>query len=230
MPQQQEPSAAWGFIVLIAIFAGLALVKRSRRGRSATPLGGLLSPLAAVVLLGALVLAVQGMWGQVALAVGLAAFVWFRWFYLPRRWRFHVKTLGELLALTPRQFEAAVGEILRKNGHRDVRHVGGAGDLTADLLCRDEKGRSVVVQCKRHSPGIRVGSPDIQELIGMMTVHHRTDRGMVITTADFTQPAIDLARRHGIILIDGKELTRLIGKGQRNKQTQVAAGGDPSGS
>lgn len=213
MPPEQEPSATWGVLVLIAILAGLLLVRRPRRRRS----GGLLYAVAAVVLLGGLAALTQYVWGWVLLVAGLGAFVWYRWFYLPRRRRFHVKTLGKLLALTPRQFEAAVGEILRENGYRDVKHVGGAGDLTADLTCRDERGRSAVVQCKRYSPGIRIGSRDIQEFIGMMTVHHRADRGIFITTTEYTEPAADLARRHGITLIDGQELTRLIATANRNQ-------------
>lgn len=210
MPPEQEPSVTWGIIVLIGIVASLALL-RSKRRRSA----GSRYVLLAILVLGGLAVAVQEVWGQVLLAVGLVAFIWYRWFYLPRRRRFHVKALGDLLALTPRQFETAVGEILRENGYRNVRHVGGAGDLTADLTCRDERGRSVVVQCKRYSPGIRIGSRDIQEFIGMMTVHHRADRGIFITTTEFTEPAADLARRHGITLIDGQELTRLIERTNR---------------
>jgi len=206
-----RPSATWGVIVLIGI-AGLLLLRPKRRHSP-----GSRYLLLAVLILGGVAVLVQEVWGQILLAGGLAAFIWYRWFYLPRRRRFHVKILGELLALTPRQFEAAVGEILCENGYRDMRHVGGAGDLTADLRCRDSTGRSVVVQCKRYSPGIRIGSRDIQEFIGMMTVHHRADRGIFITTTEFTQPAVELARRHEITLIDGQELTRLIERTDRSR-------------
>jgi restriction system protein len=220
MPPNQEPSTGWEALralIALAIIVGLLLLRNPKRRRTA----GNRYVLAAVVVFVVLGAAVRSAWGASLMAVGLGAFVWYRWFYLPRRRRFHIKTLGELLALTPRQFEAAVGEILRDTGYRDVRHVGGTGDLTADLTCRDDRGRSVVIQCKRYSPGIRIGSRDIQEFIGMMTVHHRADGGIFITTTEFTEPAVDLAKRHGIRLVDGQELTRLIAKSNRHENAEA---------
>jgi restriction system protein len=120
-----------------------------------------------------------------------------------------VRSIGEYLALTPKQFEAAVGDLLREIGFREVRHVGGAGDLGADLLCRDASGRKTVVQCKRYAPGKRVTSPAIQAFIGMATVHHRASHGVFVTTSDFTGPAVELAREHGLLLIDGTSLVAL---------------------
>lgn len=216
MAQSQQPSTLTGLAVVIGIIVGLVLIRKPRRKRSSSIQG--LYVLAVLVIVGGVALLIQDTTGQVLLAGGLALFVWYRWFHLPRRRRFHVKTLGELLALTPRQFEEAVGEVLGDNGFRDVKHVGGSGDLSADLMCRDDRGRLVAVQCKRYSPGIRIGSRDIQEFIGMMAVHHRADGGVFITTTEFTQPAIDLARRHGITLIGGQELTRMIEKGQANRR------------
>jgi restriction endonuclease Mrr len=45
--------------------------------------------------------------------------------------------------------------------------------------------------------------------MGMMSVHHGADRGIFITTSDFSKPAIDLAQRHQITVINGLKLTRL---------------------
>lgn len=131
------------------------------------------------------------------------------WKYRNRR-RLRVRVFNELLALTPRQFESATGDLLHDLGYRRVRHVGGSGDLGADLECRDRDGQSVVVQCKRYAPGARVGSPDIQSFIGMVTVHHGAQRGLFVTTSEFTAPARELAKQHNIELIDGRTLSRLI--------------------
>ena len=120
------------------------------------------------------------------------------------------QTLGDLLALTPAAFEHAVAGLLRQLGYQDVEHVGGPGDLAADIRCRDEGGRAVVVQCKRYQPGNRVGSREIQTFIGMMAVHHGADQGIFVTTSDFTGPARKLAGEHGIALIDGDALSRLV--------------------
>lgn len=143
------------------------------------------------------------------LAIGLVAF---GWLHFHRRKRLRVKTLGDLLTLSPTQFEQAIADLLHDLGYRHVQRVGKAGDLAADICCRDKDGRSVVVQCKRYAPGYRIGSPEIQTFIGMITVHHGADRGIFVTTSAYTQPAMQLASRHGITLIDGTELTRLIGK------------------
>jgi hypothetical protein len=136
-------------------------------------------------------------------------------------WLRHVATLQDLLALSPTQFELAIGELLTTWGYRDVRHTGGAGDLAADLTCRTADGRSAVVQCKRYAPAHAVGSPEIQQFIGMQVVHHRAEQGIYVTTSSFTQPAQALARQHGLRTIDGAELATHIE--QARKQLQPVA-------
>jgi restriction system protein len=137
-----------------------------------------------------------------------------------RRWGARrARTLEELLALSPAAFEAAVARILRQRGYREVSVVGGPGDLAADILCRDGQGRSVAVQCKRKAPGQRVGSAEMQQFIGMIAVHHQADGGIYVTTSSFTRPAAGLAGAHGITLIDGEALARMVvrasGRGAR---------------
>lgn len=132
------------------------------------------------------------------------------WRGIVGRRRLRVRRFESLLALTPAQFEVEIGRLLRDLGYRDVVRVGRAGDLGADLRCRDQKGRTVVVQCKRYGPGRRVGSPDVQAFIGMMSVHHQADCGIFVTTAEFTVPATELARRHNIRLFDGPLLSRMV--------------------
>jgi len=125
------------------------------------------------------------------------------------RRRLRVERFESLLALSPPRFEEYVGELLRSAGYRDVRQVGGAGDLGADLICRDRKGRSVAVQCKRYAPGVRVGSREVQTFIGMMHVHHQAERGIFVTTSTLTAPAARLAAEHKLEVIDGPALARL---------------------
>ncbi len=125
-------------------------------------------------------------------------------------WLRHARTLQDLLALTPTQFELAVGELLRAWGFNEVRHTGGAGDLAADLTCRAADGSAVVVQCKRYALGRLVGSPEIQQFIGMQVVHHKAQSGIFVTTASFTQPALALARKHSLRTIDGAELAAAL--------------------
>ncbi len=154
-----------------------------------------------------LVLYVAGVWGIYTLHVRV---------YVP--WRDNVRDRGrikvfhfnELLALSPAQFEHAVADLLHPIGYRNMERIGRSGDLCADLKGYDLDGRSVVVQCKRYAPGNKVGTPDIQTFIGMMTVHHNADNGIFVTTSTFTEPAADLARRHRLKLIDGAGLASII--------------------
>lgn len=120
------------------------------------------------------------------------------------------RTLVGLLTLSPADFERAIGEIFTALGYERLRRVGGTGDLGVDLAGRDPDGRVVIVQCKRYGLGNRVGSPAIQSFLGMI-VHHGAERGIFVTTSDYTAPAIDLARDATvpITLIDGREITRL---------------------
>lgn len=142
------------------------------------------------------------------------------WLAWRRRRRTRVEHLKDLLALTPRQFEQAIGDLLIDLGYRSLRHTGASGDLAADLICKDPAGHSVAVQCKRYAPGTRVGSPDVQKFIGMIAIHHRTDRGIFVTTASFTEPARSLAAEHAVELLDGERLTALI-TGARERSRSV---------
>lgn len=123
--------------------------------------------------------------------------------------RARLKALGDFLALTPTQFETAVGDVLPAHGFHGIQVLGGSGDLAADILCFDSQEARVVVQCKRYAPGHRVGSKDMQLFVGMALLHHEADYGVFVTTSAFTQPAIELAEAHGIELVDGARLVEL---------------------
>lgn len=134
-------------------------------------------------------------------------------------------TINHLLAMTPTEFEEFCVKALQGIGYAEVRRVGGAGDLTADIFGIDNMGRSTVVQCKRYKPGTKVGSPALQMFIGMKSVHHEAERGIYMTTADYSVPAVRLAKQHDIVLIDGDDMVKIAGLVMMPKSTpQVAAG------
>jgi restriction system protein len=139
--------------------------------------------------------------------------------------RTRIRTLGDLLSLTPPEFEEAVAGVLARSSYRKVRAVGKAADLGVDIACFDRKGRPVVVQCKRHAPGIAVGSGEVQRFLGSIT-HAGADRGILVTTSRFSAPAVHLAEQHGIELIDGTALVELVRRAnrQRGPVAQVEAG------
>jgi restriction system protein len=138
--------------------------------------------------------------------------------------RTRIRTLGDLLSLTPPDFEQAVAAVLARSSYRKVRVVGKSADLGVDIACFDRRGRQVVVQCKRHAPGIAVGSGEVQRFLGSIT-HAAANRGILVTTSRFSAPAIDLAEQHGIELIDGIALVELVRRA--NRQGAPAAPAEP---
>lgn len=120
-------------------------------------------------------------------------------------------TLKDILDMNPAEFEEFCGRALAGMGYQHMKRVGGAGDLGADLVGVDTHGRSTIVQCKRYKPGTRIGSPVIQTFIGMKSVHHNADRGIFMTTADYSRPSIQLAKQHDLVLIDGDDLVKIAG-------------------
>ena len=102
--------------------------------------------------------------------------------------------------------------MLLSQGYQRVIHTGGSGDLCADLNCATPRGELVVVQCKRYGEKKLVGSPEIQQFLGMMTIHHRAQHGIYLTTSGYTRHALALAHHHApaLELIDGYQLTHLM--------------------
>ncbi len=128
----------------------------------------------------------------------------FRGDWLPR-----ASGLHGLLNLTPRQFEEIVADLLHPLGYTEIRLTGGPRDIGVDVLCRDPSGAVVAIQCKRYQPDRDISSSAVQTFMGGM-VAHRAEIGIIVTTSEFSGPARELATKHGIRLIDGLELSRLI--------------------
>ncbi len=102
--------------------------------------------------------------------------------------------------LTGPQFERWFARLLNRSGFTDVRVCGGAGDLGADVIATSPRGDRAVFQCKRYRKN--VPSRHVQQFAGTCRAIHRADIAAIVTTAGFSQPARDLARRLGIVLVD----------------------------
>ena len=93
------------------------------------------------------------------------------------------------------------------------------GTIKEDALGLDE----VYVQAKRYVEGKTVGESDVRNFVGAIDVAN-TAKGVFVTTADFTKSAKAYVERSSkrIVLIDGKELSRLMvqyGVGIRTRET-----------
>jgi len=104
--------------------------------------------------------------------------------------------------MNAREFEHALAFLCERDGCRDVRVVGGAGDLAADVIATVPDGRRIVIQAKRYGPNTTVGSGDVQKVNGTYRDFHHAQLAAIVTTSRFTKPALTAADRVGIRLFD----------------------------
>lgn len=112
----------------------------------------------------------------------------------------------DFLAMSPDEFERALARLCKRDGCKDVRVVGGSGDLGADVLCTTPTGKRLLIQAKRHKTSNRVGSPAVQRVGGTYRTVHGCSRAVVVTTSDFTAAAKDYAAQAGIDLYNMDKL------------------------
>lgn len=109
--------------------------------------------------------------------------------------------------LDPDAFERTIADLCLRDGCGDVEVVGGAGDLGADVTAVTPDGRRLIVQCKRYGETNKVGSQDLQRFGGTCFTVHEADIAVVVTTSDFTAPALEYAEQCGILCVNGDELS-----------------------
>ncbi|MEU6678966.1 restriction endonuclease [Streptomyces sp. NPDC046925] len=102
-------------------------------------------------------------------------------------------------------FEHAIAGLCARDAP-EVEVVGGAGDLGADVVAVTSDGLRIVIQCKLFDAGNKVGSQDLQRFGGTCYSVHEADVAAIVTTSDFTAPALEYANRCGIVCVNGEEL------------------------
>ncbi len=115
--------------------------------------------------------------------------------------------LPSLRDLSWREFEQLVGEAYRRQGY-DVEETGGGGaDGGVDLVLRGN-GETVLVQCKQWRAQ-QVGVEKVRELFGVVTAEG-ADRGILVTSGQFTRDAESFKVGKPLVLVDGPALARLV--------------------
>lgn len=109
-------------------------------------------------------------------------------------------------AMTPAEFEQALGYLCSRDGCTQVQVVGRSRDLGADVVAVTPTGGRMVIQAKRYRRGNRVSGPDLQRFGGTCYTIHGADIAAVVTTSDFTGQARAYAQRAGIRLFDEQSL------------------------
>ncbi|WP_395571686.1 restriction endonuclease [Streptomyces sp. BK79] len=180
---------AWAVVLVLGGVPVAVLCRRGRRGLSASRLArrtsGALEK-ATETALDALEERREPVWEATTHAVGQCTVV------VP----------AEHDALTPDEFERVIADLCVRDGCADVEVVGGAGDLGADVLAVTPDGRRVVIQCKRYGDDNKVGSQDLQRFGGTCYTVHEADVAVLVTSGDFTAPAVEYAEQCGIVCVD----------------------------
>lgn len=120
-------------------------------------------------------------------------------------------TIEALQSLEPTEFENLVSTLLVQMGF-NVSTTKASGDGGIDIVAINEQpivGGQYIVQCKRYATGNNVGEPAIRDLFGVMHSEN-ANKGILITTSDFTRQAILFAEDKAIELINGSKLLSLI--------------------
>ncbi|MGQ9768420.1 MAG: restriction endonuclease [Anaerolineae bacterium] len=119
-----------------------------------------------------------------------------------------VRTLAQMLALEPDEFEIWVGLLFQLGGYR-VRNTQYVADHGIDLEVSGNGLRRGLVQCKRYRG--TVGEPTIRDLYGTL-VHERADYAWLATTGGVSRQAREWANGKPMELWDGQRLVELAAR------------------
>ena len=104
------------------------------------------------------------------------------------------------------QFEQLVGETYRRLGYRVSENAVKGADDGIDLwLSKD--GGEVLVQCKHWKQNVGVST--VREHLGVISAY-KAQRGIIVSSGDFTASAKDFAQQTGIELVSGEQLARRV--------------------
>lgn len=104
-------------------------------------------------------------------------------------------------AMSGTEFEDYVAARLRRAGWR-VTFTSASGDYGVDVIAQRD-GKSVAIQCKRHSKPVGVAA--VQQVVSGAR-HHACTKSIVVSNQEFTQAARQLAATHGCQLIGRRAL------------------------
>ncbi len=122
--------------------------------------------------------------------------------------------LHEVSKLSPTAFERMAVDLLHKMGYGAFENSGRVTAASHDdgidgIIMEDRLGFSLIyIQAKKWDAGSTVGQPELQKFVG--AIAGRGGKGLFVTTAKFSQKAVEYANHQHIILIDGAKLARLM--------------------
>ena len=124
--------------------------------------------------------------------------------------------MTEIMKLEPTDFERLVVRLLLAMGYGSgiddagfVTQASNDGGIDG-IIKEDQLGfSSIYIQAKRWDPNTSIARPEIQKFAGALQ-EQKAQKGLFITTATFSPGARRSADAAGIVLVDGKQLTKLM--------------------
>ena len=122
--------------------------------------------------------------------------------------------LSEVVKLSDTAFEQMVIDLLQSMGYGAFGGSGSTTPVTGDegidgIIMEDKLGFNLIyIQAKKWDLNRTVGRPEIQKFVG--AIAGRNGKGLFVTTAKYSSPAIAYAGIQHIVLIDGENLANLM--------------------
>ena len=117
----------------------------------------------------------------------------------------NIVDINEIDSMTGVQFEQFLKGVFQEKGY-GVSSTKASGNQGVDLILR-KQGRKIAIQAKRYKN--KISNSAVQE-ISAGKIYHDCNEAYVVTNSYFTQPAIELAGRVNVRLIDRTELMKLV--------------------
>tara|TARA_R110001583_G_scaffold18601_1_gene73822 strand:+ start:10685 stop:11623 length:939 start_codon:yes stop_codon:yes gene_type:complete len=126
--------------------------------------------------------------------------------------------LERTLNVSPAFFEQLIIDLLIAMGYGGTEEgtahaLGKSGDNGVDgVINQDPLGvDQIYIQAKRYKQGSNISSGDIRDFFGALNLHN-AQKGLFITTSDFTSSAMDTAQKLStrIVLVNGNDLAKLM--------------------
>lgn len=115
--------------------------------------------------------------------------------------------------LSPFEFEKYVAQLFKEKDYK-VDITPKSGDFGADVIAR-KSGETVAIQVKKQRNN--VGVKDVSHLVGSLH-YYGADRGVLVTTSNFTKAAIEMAKKAPVELWDRERLNNEIRDILHNKR------------
>lgn len=92
------------------------------------------------------------------------------------------------VSMSPFDFEHFVAKLFNSMGY-EAQATSRTGDYGVDVIAKKD-AEIIAIQCKKYQEGNNVGNQEVQRLLGAMLFKDlKADRGIIITTSDFTRQA-----------------------------------------